>query len=88
MRSPSVSRRNQQVVRQWLILRCLASARYGQHLAALSADLGVTTRTIRRDLEALQSAGFPLVDEIHEDARRWRLLRSQDVRSLLAPVHP
>ena len=34
---------------------------------------GVTTRTIRRDLEALQSAGFPLYDETHEGKKYWTL---------------
>jgi predicted DNA-binding transcriptional regulator YafY len=34
---------------------------------------GVTTRTIRRDLEALQAAGFPLFDELHEGKRYWTL---------------
>ena len=34
---------------------------------------GVTTRTIRRDLEALQSAGFPLFDETHEGKKYWTL---------------
>ena len=34
---------------------------------------GVTTRTIRRDLEALQSAGFPLYDEVHDGKRYWTL---------------
>jgi proteasome accessory factor B len=34
----------------------------------------VTTRTIRRDLAALQEAGFPLFDERDDDGRvRWRL---------------
>jgi predicted DNA-binding transcriptional regulator YafY len=33
----------------------------------------VTTRTIRRDLEALQEAGFPLFDEIYDGKKYWRL---------------
>ena len=41
---------------------------------SLSKDLDVTTRTIRRDLAALQEAGFPLYDERDDDGRaRWRL---------------
>jgi len=36
---------------------------------------GVTERTIRRDLEALQEAGFPLYDERAEGGRKvWRLI--------------
>ena len=38
------------------------------------SELDVTTRTIRRDLAALQEAGFPLYDERDDDGRvRWRL---------------
>ena len=37
-------------------------------------DLDVTTRTIRRDLAALQEAGFPLYDDRDEQGRtRWHL---------------
>ena len=39
----------------------------------LAARTGVTTRTIRRDLEALQEAGFPLFDEVHDGKRYWTL---------------
>ena len=41
-----------------------------------SASLcGVTTRTIRRDLQALEEAGFPLYDDrSHDDGRtRWKI---------------
>src|SRR4029077_9411767 len=34
---------------------------------------GVTTRTIRRDLEALQASGFPLYDETIDGKRYWML---------------
>ena len=39
----------------------------------LAARTGVTTRTIRRDLEALQTAGFPLFDETHDGKKYWTL---------------
>ena len=41
----------------------------------LAVVCGVTTRTIRRDLQALEEAGFPLYDDRQgEDGRtRWRL---------------
>lgn len=39
----------------------------------LAKRTGVTTRTIRRDLEALQTAGFPLFDELHDGKRYWTL---------------
>jgi proteasome accessory factor B len=66
--------RNQEVIRQWKLLHALESSRHGATIAALADELDVTTRTIRRDLAALQEAGFPLFDEHDEDGRsRWRL---------------
>ena len=66
--------RNQEVIRQWKVLHALESSRHGTTIPALAAELNVTTRTIRRDLAALQEAGFPLFDERDEDGGvRWRL---------------
>lgn len=66
--------RNQEVIRQWRILHALESTRHGAGIDALATELSVTTRTIRRDLAALQEAGFPLYDERDDDGRvRWRL---------------
>jgi len=66
--------RNQEVIRQWKVLHALESSRHGATIDALAGDLQVTTRTIRRDLAALQEAGFPLFDERDEDGRaHWRL---------------
>jgi predicted DNA-binding transcriptional regulator YafY len=66
--------RNQEVIRQWKVLHALESSRHGAAIDALANDLDVTTRTIRRDLAALQEAGFPLYDERDDDGRvRWRL---------------
>jgi predicted DNA-binding transcriptional regulator YafY len=60
------------VIRQWSILRDLEASRRVT-IDDLSKRTGVSTRTIRRDLEALQSAGFPLYDEIHDGKRYWKL---------------
>lgn len=66
--------RNQEVIRQWKLLHLLESTRHGALLDALAGELDVTTRTIRRDLAALQEAGFPLFDSHDEDGRvRWRM---------------
>jgi predicted DNA-binding transcriptional regulator YafY len=66
--------RNQEVIRQWKVLHALESSRHGVTIDALADDLDVTTRTIRRDLAALQEAGFPLYDEHDDEGRaRWRL---------------
>ena len=66
--------RNQEVIRQWRVLHALESSRHGATIDALARELDVTTRTIRRDLAALQEAGFALYDERDEDGRaRWRI---------------
>ena len=66
--------RNQEVIRQWKVLHALESSRHGASIDSLASELEVTTRTIRRDLAALQEAGFPLFDTRDEDGRvRWRL---------------
>ena len=64
--------RNADVIRQWSILRDLEASRR-QTIDELAARTGVTTRTIRRDLEALQASGFPLFDEVIDGKRYWRL---------------
>jgi predicted DNA-binding transcriptional regulator YafY len=66
--------RNQEVIRQWKVLHALESSRHGASIDGLAGELDVTTRTIRRDLAALQEAGFPLYDERDDDGHvRWRL---------------
>lgn len=66
--------RNQEMIRQWQILRTLDAQRTGVHMKVLAQKLGVVERTIRRDLEALQAAGFPLYDETREDGKKyWRV---------------
>jgi predicted DNA-binding transcriptional regulator YafY len=64
--------RNAEVIRQWSILKDLEASRR-MTIDDLAARTGVTTRTIRRDLEALQEAGFPLFDEVHDGKRYWTL---------------
>lgn len=68
--------RNAEVIRQWNILREIEQARTaGVTIDALASLCEVTTRTIRRDLQALEEAGFPVYDDrSHDDGRtRWRL---------------
>ena len=64
--------RNAEVIRQWTILRELEASRRAT-IDALAKKSGVTTRTIRRDLEALQTSGFPLYDEVVDGKRYWTL---------------
>jgi predicted DNA-binding transcriptional regulator YafY len=63
------------MIRQWTILRTIESSA-DVTVKRLVQELGVKERTIRRDLAALQEAGFPLYP--HEpDAGpfHWRLLK-------------
>ena len=64
--------RNAEVIRQWTILRDLEASRR-LTIDDLASRTGVTTRTIRRDLEALQTSGFPLYDEVIDGKRYWTL---------------
>ena len=64
--------RNAEVIRQWSILRDLEASRRVT-IDDLAERTGVSTRTIRRDLEALQAAGFPLFDEVHDGKKYWTL---------------
>jgi predicted DNA-binding transcriptional regulator YafY len=64
--------RNAEVIRQWSILRDLEASRR-LTIDDLAERTGVTTRTIRRDLEALQTSGFPLYDEVHDGKKYWTL---------------
>ncbi|HEX9367890.1 MAG TPA: transcriptional regulator [Vicinamibacterales bacterium] len=64
--------RNAEVIRQWSILRDLEASRR-LTIDDLAQRTGVTTRTIRRDLEALQTSGFPLFDELIDGKRYWTL---------------
>jgi predicted DNA-binding transcriptional regulator YafY len=78
--------RNAEVIRQWTILREVERARgSGVTLDGLATLCEVTTRTIRRDLQALQEAGFPLYDDrSHDDGRtRWHL-NGQALKGLAA----
>ena len=68
--------RNAEVIRQWTILREIERARAsGVTIDDLASLCDVTTRTIRRDLQALEEAGFPLYDDKTSDdgKTRWRV---------------
>lgn len=65
--------RNAEVIRQWNILRSIEAAHYGLSVPDLAAAARVSKRTIYRDLIALQSVGFPLVDEVRENHTYWKL---------------
>jgi predicted DNA-binding transcriptional regulator YafY len=65
--------RNAEVIRQWKILKTIEAGRFTSS-ARLATVHGVTERTIRRDIEALQEAGFPLYDDRANGKKVWRLV--------------
>src|SRR5215210_2294960 len=65
--------RNAEVTRQWELLRDIDGARNGISVAKLAAERGACGRTIRRDVEALSRAGFPLYDEKVNGTSMWKL---------------
>jgi len=71
--------RNAEVIRQWKILKRIEAGRFTS-TRELADEHGVTERTIRRDLEALQEAGFPLYDERADGRRIWRLVEGYKAR--------
>jgi predicted DNA-binding transcriptional regulator YafY len=71
-RGVAIMGRNTELIRQWTLLQRIAGAR-GNTIPKLATDLKVSTRTIRRDLEALQLAGFPVYDEIIGGTKFWRM---------------
>jgi predicted DNA-binding transcriptional regulator YafY len=65
--------RSGEVIRQWTILREIERARHtGVTIDDLASLCDVTTRTIRRDLQALEEAGFPIYDDRSGDDGRTR----------------
>jgi predicted DNA-binding transcriptional regulator YafY len=77
--------RHGEIVRQWRLLVALESASRGLTLAQLgeAAADGVTERTIRRDLEALTQAGFPIESE-RRDQKTWFRLNRDAFRGVTA----
>ena len=78
--------RNAEVIRQWTILRRIERARgTGVTIDELADESGVTTRTIRRDLQALEEAGFPIYDDksLPDGRTRWTI-NGQAFRGLSA----
>ncbi len=54
-------------------MRAIDGARNGIAIAKLASERGVHQRTIRRDIDALGRAGFPLYDEKINGTSMWKL---------------
>ena len=70
--------RNDQAVRQLVILTRLESARHGLTLTQLAEAIDPAAirhpRTLRRDLAAIESAGWPVLTDRFDGQVRWKLL--------------
>jgi len=73
MRGGTMSR-GDQIERQWRIMQILLSSRYGKTVKELAERFECSPRTVYRDLEALQLAGFPVYNDRVEGANRWLLM--------------
>lgn len=74
--------RNEQLIRQHKIIQILERLRYGATLEELRGsvveELGLVSlheRSIRRDIEALQAAGLPIINEDTQRGKVWKLSR-------------
>jgi len=66
--------RGDQLARQWQIIQTIVSSKTGKTAAELADELDANPRTVYRDLEALQAAGFPIYTERVEGKNIWSLL--------------
>ncbi len=68
--------RGDQLGRQWKIIRSLIASKRGKSVQDLASELSCHPRTVYRDLEALQVAGFPVYTERKEQKNYWSLMES------------
>lgn len=66
--------RGDQLSRQWKIIQTLMAVTRGKTKHQLAAELDCHPRTVYRDLEALQAAGFPLLTEQRDNRTYWSIL--------------
>jgi predicted DNA-binding transcriptional regulator YafY len=68
--------RGDQLARQWKIFQTLVTSRHGKSVRDLAENLDCHRRTVYRDLEALEAAGFPIYTENSNGKNRWFLMDS------------
>jgi predicted DNA-binding transcriptional regulator YafY len=62
------------LVRQWILLRSLCARHHGATVKELVQEMDVSEKTIRRDLETFQTAGFPLKESVGRFGRKtWHI---------------
>ena len=70
--------RGDQMGRQWRIIQTLISSKTGKSVSELIdiLELECHQRTVYRDLDALQNAGFPIYNETIDNTNLWMLMDS------------
>ncbi|MBW1982779.1 MAG: transcriptional regulator [Deltaproteobacteria bacterium] len=66
--------RGDQLARQWRIIQTLITSKHGKTVAELVKEENCHPRTIYRDLEALQAAGFPIYSERIDGKGIWSVV--------------
>jgi predicted DNA-binding transcriptional regulator YafY len=66
--------RGDQLARQWRIIQLLVASKHGKTVAELGREENCTIRTIYRDMEALQEAGFPIFQEREDGKSIWAMI--------------
>jgi predicted DNA-binding transcriptional regulator YafY len=66
--------RGDQLARQWKIIQRLSVSRRGKTVRELAQNLDCHLRTLYRDLEALEAAGFPICIDRTNGTNRWSLM--------------
>ncbi len=66
--------RGDQLARQWRIIQTLVSSKHGKPVANLVKEENCHPRTIYRDLEALQEAGFPIYSDRVDGKGVWSVV--------------
>jgi len=66
--------RGDQLARQWRLIETLISSCGGKSAAELADEIDCHPRTVYRDLDALQAAGFPLYTERSDGKSLWSIL--------------
>ena len=68
--------RGDQLGRQWTILQILLTSNMGKSVSDIVEKINCHSRTVYRDLEALQLAGFPLYTEKQDGKTLWFILEA------------
>ncbi len=66
--------RGNQVTRQWNLIKTLDGSRRGVSINDLAVELNCTPRTVYRDLDDLQAAGFPITSEMLDGVGYWQFV--------------